>query len=313
MLFYLALFFLSFLLIGWAGASLVRSLTALSRLFGLSEYLVAFLLMSFITSIPDLFIGISAAIQNVPQISFGDAMGASIIKLTFIIGAVAAISGGISTESKISKKNFFLVSLFAFMPLLLVLDGVLSRGDGILLIMLFLIYIMRLFREKDYFNKQVWNNGKHHGALKHLGVFFAASSILIFGAYSLIWSAKFVAEILNMPNVLFGLLIVSLGTTLPEIIFGFRAVRLKHTNMMLGNALGSIAFNTTIVLGVVSLIHPIEITINGHIGTAAAFLLLALILFNIFAYTRSTLSRKEGIMLLCLYVAFLYIELMLFI
>lgn len=309
----LILFLGSFLLISWAGSALVRSLSSLSRLFGLSEYLISFLLMSFVTSLPELSIGISSALQNVPEISFGDTFGASIIKLTFIIGLVALFTGGISVESKISKKNFLLISLFAFMPFLLLFDGILSRGDGILLILLFVVYLMRLFREKDYFKKQVWEN--HHstrGVMKNLRTFFLGSAALILGAYLLILSAKSLAGLLGMTQVFFGLLIVAFGTTLPEIVFGFRAARLKHPSMMLGNALGSIAFNATIVIGIVSLIHPISITVNGHIGTAAIFLFMALLLFNIFAYTKESISRAEGGMLLCIYVAFLAAELFIF-
>ncbi|PIP73527.1 MAG: hypothetical protein COW88_01600 [Candidatus Lloydbacteria bacterium CG22_combo_CG10-13_8_21_14_all_47_15] len=310
--FFLTLFVISFVLISWAGSSLVRSLAALSRLFGLSEYLISFLFMSFVTSLPELFIGISSALQHVPQISFGDTFGASIIKLSFIIGIVALFTGKIAVESKISKKNFFLISLLAFMPFLLLSDGVLSRGDGILLILLFVIYLTRLFREKEYFTKQTWNHNNTPGILKHIRAFFVGSAALIVGAYALILSSKFLAEFLEMSAVFFGLLIVAVGTTLPEIMFGFRAARLKHTSMMLGNALGSIAFNATVVIGIVALIEPITISINGHLIVAALFLFIVLVLFNIFAYTRAAISRAEGLMLLCIYLAFILTELFIF-
>ncbi|MBU1159678.1 hypothetical protein KKD04_00660, partial [Patescibacteria group bacterium] len=105
--FYIAIFLLSFCFLVRAGSDLVRSLTRLARFLQISEYILAFVLMSFATTIPELFVGISSAIEEVPRLSLGNIIGANFINITLVIGIVAFLNKGIKIESKISQKNFW--------------------------------------------------------------------------------------------------------------------------------------------------------------------------------------------------------------
>lgn len=309
MLIYIIIFFCSFFLIARSGAILVGSLTYLSRLMGLSEYAIAFILMSFATSIPEFFIGLSSTIQGVPELSFGNIIGANIINVMVVIGAVAIFSKEIKIESKISRENFWLISLLAFLPILLVSDGIISRGDGLVLIFSFLIYIFRLLGEKEYFSKVLrgvkFNNENVLKTFKHFWKFALGVLLLMISSFLLVWSGKIIATDINLPLVFFGLVFISIGTALPELAFGIKASFMDHSSMTLGNALGSIAFTATFIIGTMALIRPIYFVPEFRFTIAVIFLFVGFVLFNFFAYSRSVISRREGFVLILAYVVFL--------
>jgi len=309
MLIYILIFIGSFFLIARSGAILVNSLTYLSRLLGLSEYTIAFILMSFATSIPEFFIGISSTIQGVPSLSFGNIIGANIINVLIVIGAVAIFSKEIKIENKISRENFWLISFLAFLPILLVSDGIISRGDGFVLVLAFLIYIWKLMGEKEYFSKILsgikFSNENVVKTFNHSWRFFLGVFLLMISSFLLVWSGKIIATDINLPLVLFGLIFISLGTALPELAFGIKASFMDHSSMTLGNALGSIAFTATFIVGVMSLIRPIYFVPEFRFTIAVVFLFIGFVLFNFFAYSRSIISRREGFVLILVYVAFL--------
>ncbi|MCR4284297.1 MAG: sodium:calcium antiporter [Parcubacteria group bacterium] len=309
MLIYIIIFLCSFFLIARSGSMLVSSLTYLSRLMGLSEYAIAFILMSFATSIPEFFIGISSTVQGAPELSFGNIIGANIINVMVVIGAVAIFSKEIKIESKISRENFWLISLLAFLPILLVSDGIISRGDGLVLIFSFLIYVFRLLGEKEYFSK-ILNGVKfnHENVLKtfkHFWKFALGILLLMISSFFLVWSGKIIATNINLPLVFFGLIFISAGTALPELAFGIKASFMDHSSMTLGNALGSIAFTATFIIGTMALIRPIYFVPEFRFTIAVIFLFIGFVLFNFFAYSRSIISRREGFVLILAYVVFL--------
>ena len=312
MIFYISIFILSFALLAKSGGMLVKSITHFARFFRLSEYVVAFIVMSFATSIPELFIGLSSVAGGVPGLSLGNIIGANFINITLIIGLVAIFSKGIKIESKIRQKNFWLIFFIAFMPIFLAMDGIISRWDGLVLILSFAIYLMRLIGEREYFTKalnEVEFNGEMFGKVfKTISRFFAGFLILLASSALLVWAGKEVSSGINMSVISFGIIFVALGTALPELAFGVRASILGHTKMSVGNSLGSIAFNSAFILGIISIIKPITLQDGYGFFIAAAFLFAAFLLFNFFVYTRSNISRREGIVLISLYIFFLIIQ-----
>lgn len=312
MILYIIIFIASFALMAKAGNILVRSITGMARFFRLSEFVIAFILMSFATSVPELFIGLSSALDGVPGMSFGNIIGANFINLTLVIGAAAFFSKGIRIESKISHNNFYLIFFIAFLPVFLAMDGVISRGDGIVLILSFVLYIVRLMGEREYFSK-IFNDIKiNFKALERLframSRFFIGALILLASSALLVWTGKELSSGINMGVLAFGAVFVALGTALPELVFGIRSAALKHSGMGVGNALGSIAFNSAFVIGLVSLISPIAVSAGQDFFITVSFLFTAFLLFNLFIYTRSAISRKESLILIFLYFAFLAVQ-----
>lgn len=309
MFLYISAFIFAFILMARAGTVLVKSLTRLARFFQISEYIVAFIIMSFATSIPELFVGLSSAFEGVSSLSLGNIIGANFINITLVIGLIAFFNKGIRIESKIRQQNFWLIFFIAFMPVFLAMDGVISRWDGLILIISFAIYIIRLAGEREYFTKIFkeieFNSETISQVFRMMTQFFFGVLILLASSALLVWAGKGLSLAMNMGVFSFGIIFVALGTALPELVFGARASMLKHTKMSIGNALGSIAFNSAFIIGLVSIISPIRLQNWQGFFIAAAFLFAALLLFNIFIYTRSNISRRESAILIFLYIFFL--------
>ncbi|HDO23786.1 MAG TPA: sodium:calcium antiporter [bacterium] len=311
MFLYVFAFIFAFILMARAGTSLVKSLTHLARFFRISEYIVAFIIMSFATSIPELFVGLSSAFEGVSGLSLGNIIGANFINITLVIGLVAFFSNGIRIESKIRHQNFWLIFFIAFMPVLLAMDGVISRWDGLVLVISFAVYIIRLAGEKEYFTKIFkeikFNSETISQVFRMIARFFSGVLILLASSALLVWAGKGLSSAMNMGIFSFGIIFVALGTALPELAFGVRASMLKHAKMSIGNSLGSIAFNSAFIIGIVSMISPIRLQNWQGFFVGSAFLFAALLLFNIFIYTRSGISRRESIILMFLYAFFLVV------
>src|SRR3989344_542431 len=304
-------FIVSFFILSWAGGSLVKSLTSLARLLKVSEYLMAFFLVSFATSIPELFVGISSAWKDIPAFSLGNVLGANIINATLILGLVAILANGISIERKFSRKTFLAAFGMGILPLFFAWDGVISRFDGFLSLAVFLLYLVYISREREYFS-EVFNNASRLPAVfikdffAGLGAFVLALAALLFSAFLLVNTGQKIIGMFSISAFVFGALLVALGTTLPELIFGLKAVNLKHGAMSVGNSLGSIVFNASFVVGVVSLIRPIEVVRDENFMLSAAFVFLALLFFSVFTSTKSRLEREEGVFLVLLYLVFFF-------
>ncbi len=143
---------------------------------------------------------------------------------------------------------------------------------------------------------------------ENLGIFIVAAVFLMLGAYVVIYCASNLVEALGVSSLFFGLVMISFGTTLPEVIFGIRSLSMKHEGMMLGNILGSIAFNSAFILGTTALIEPIAVTDLKPVLITFIYLISVLLFFILFVRTRSTLSRPEAFSLGLLYVLFVAIE-----
>jgi len=217
----------------------------------------------------------------------------------------------LQVESKISRRNFWLISAFSFLPLLMATDGLISRSDGLILLSVFFVYVWRLKREEDYFTKTIEKLPveKTSAIFKYFLNFFVALVLLILSSYIIVWSGKNLAAMTSLSKVSFGLIFIAIGTTLPEIAFSIRARALGHDSMSIGNALGSVAFNTTMIVGVVSLINPISVSFSVDLVVVAVALFLAFLFFNFFVFSKDKISRREGFILILVYLSFLSFEL----
>ena len=117
-------------------------------------FVVAFFAVAFGASLPDLFVGVSSALNGIPELSFGDVISGNVIDLTLAVALAVFISrSAIHSDSKLVKKSALFTSLIAVLPLFLVLDGILSKGDGLVLISAFLLYAIWVFLRGERFHK----------------------------------------------------------------------------------------------------------------------------------------------------------------
>jgi len=311
------LFGVSFIILIWSGKILLHSITGISKILGLSEFLTAFFLVAFATSIPELFVGLSSVVQGVPGLSLGNIMGANLVNLTLVVGISIVLAGTMRGDGKISSQNFWLIFLIAFLPIFLAVDGIISRGDGLLLLIAFGLYVAKIFRDRQYFHKEMDSTKTSDlrsipAALKHFSRFLGAIVLLLGSSFLLIGASRvIVGEYFDANIVFFGILFIALGTALPELVFGIRASLTGHSSAMLGNALGSVAFNSAAVVGIVALLHPITLNFTADFLLISVFLFAAFVFFHLFVYTRRRLTRTEGIVLLLVYITFVIISLFL--
>ncbi len=315
--FHIALFIVSSVMLAIAGNWLVDVLNRLARYLSLKEFVAAFFFMSFAVSIPELFIGVSAALQGIPELSFGNIVGANVVHFTLAIALGTLFLGGLEVESKMVQTSTMFAIIIAVLPALLILDGDLSRIDGMVLISFFIFYSIWLFSKKDRFSK-VYASDDSAGYmsrfrfLRDLAIFGAGALLILASAQGIILSSAFFANALGLPLVVVGILIVGLGTALPETYFSIISGRDGNAGMIVGNLLGATVFTTTMVLGLVALIHPITVTDFSPYAVSRFFLALSAVLFLLFIRSYHRISRREAVILLFLYIAFVFVETLLY-
>ena len=304
----LVLFLISCLVLVVSGGYLVKLLIRISSYLKLSEFVVAFIIMAFSTSIPELFVGINSAVSGNPALSLGNVIGSNIADLTLVIGIAALLGRGIKVKNPFIKKDSLFMFLIALAPIaLMIFDHTLSRIDGAILILIFIIYILYLVKERREFKKEFNENGKKHFVI-NIVLFVFCLSILFFSAHFVVRYATQLAIELTLPSILIGLFFVAIGTSLPELVFETRAVLAKKGDLAVGDAMGSVVCNSTLILGVTAIISPIT---NSFILflTSAIFMAIVIFLFMIFIRSKKGLSIIESVTLIILYILFILFEL----
>jgi len=296
-----------------SGELVVTSLVKLSHFLGLKEFVVAFFVMAFASSLPNFFVGITSAMEGIPQLSLGDVFGNNFTALTLAVAVAVLFSPKkeIQIESQTIKSSLIFTICVAILPIILLIDGVLSRADGFILLFLFIIYLGWLFSKKERFTKKYreeepknWRKILNE-SLKNIGKVSLGIILLFIAAQGVVGSASFFASSFKISISLVGLLIVGFGNALPEVYFSIASARNGETFMILGNLLGSIVIPATVVLGVVALIHPIVISNASFLLVSRLFMIAAALFFLIFVRTHSSISKKEAFMLLGLYFLFI--------
>jgi len=289
---------------------IIKTITYFAQYLHVPEFVVAFILAGLATSLPELFVGISAAINKTPILSLSNIFGSNIANVTLVLGLTVIFTRGLTPETKTVQRNIFYTSLLLMYPILLTLDGVLSRIDGLGLLVLFTLYILILFYQSQDFTKKL-ERALRRDLIKNIGVFIVSIALLLSSAHIIVIMSELLAFELNVSLFLIGLFLIAVGTSLPELVFGIQAAQEKHKEMIFGNILGSIAVNSTAVLGITAIISPITIDDLGLLATTAFFMLGAYLLFILFSYSKKRLSLQEGFILLFFYVAFIIIQFLL--
>ncbi len=292
----------------------------LSKHLRIKRLLLASILVGLTTSLPELFIGITAAMQGKSLIALGDIMGANLANLSLVVGGAALLGGSIAVVGEYLKKDLWITLCLALSPLFLMMDGRLSRTDGAVLIFGYLLYVNNMVKDGRMDIKQLRTEkrviAKHHlFAVKEkivlffklivtLGILAASSSMLI----------KLMSEMASgwgVSDFWIGLVIVSLGTTLPEMVLSLEATIRKETSLVLGNLLGGVVVNSTLILGIVGLVGPTTFPDTAQKGLAGLFLVAILGLFWLFTKTKRKLDRWEGTILIGVYMLFVGLQVIL--
>jgi len=283
--------------------------------FGITAFFLALA-----TSLPELFVAITAAMRGNPEIAIGNVLGSNIANLSLILGGAALISGSVKANDKFINGEVFHTFLAGSLPFLLLLDGDLTRFDGLMLLVVYMLYNMTVLHERRQeivkrekkeaiWWKRWWAQISDRDVERSMGKIVIGVALLILSADMLVRLAEQVAVRMNIPMVLVGLVLVALGTSLPELSFEIVALRKKEAEMALGNILGSVVANSTLILGVTVLIHPLVLHdgLKPYLLATLAFIFV-FVFFWLFVRTKQRLDRWEGLVLVIIYWVFVIFE-----
>lgn len=310
--------FFSIILIKSADMTVIslKKLVRRSGIVGLSAIIVAIG-----TSFPELFVGVTSAVEGKPGLSLGVVLGANIANIALVGAGVALIAGRVVISEAIINKIVWVSFSCGVLPYLLILDGNLNRIDGSIMILAYTAYILSFFKGfygsalKEHqegisvvkFFRRVINASD--GKWKSLASVLVGIALMLFSADTIVKFSGRLAQEINISTFIIGLFILAIGTTLPEFAFSLRSLRDKESEMFVGNLFGSIVANTTLVIGISVLINPVNsISLVSYLVPGGVFILVYL-LFYYFIRTKKRLDRWEAGILLAIYILFFLIEL----
>ena len=299
-------FILSFGALAISNYYLVVSLEKISWFLKVKKFVIGFLVMGLAVSLPNIFIAIYSAGLEVPKLSLGEIYGGNILLLSFALGAMALISkNGLALKCKLVKKTSIYIFAISLFLLLLTLDNMLCRIDGVILIITFFAYFSWIFAKKERFRATYTEKVKIAEFIKNLVVFLLSLFFLIVSTFFIVNTSIFFADEIGLDLWLIGLLVVSLFGALPELIFGIHAAKAEEDELVIGNIIGSVIGSFTLVLGILILIYPIKVSFL-FLLPIQIFMIISALSFFLFSQTKNVISAKEGYILLIVYFTFLF-------
>jgi cation:H+ antiporter len=284
----------------------VKSTAHIARFLRMTEFVTSFILVAFISSLPEGFISIISAIKGDPSIGMGTLLGGNIADLTLILGLVALAGHPIAIHSSIIKRDLYFAILM-LLPILLGLNGILSRLDGIILLSTGIIFMLVLLKERAYFHKPY--DGKDHW-LKYAAILGASIAVMLLSAHFIVQSSHSLALGLGIPSLLIGLVLVALGTTLPEFTFSLQSIRKGHGDLAIGDLLGTVIVDACIIMGITAIITPIAVNVPILL-VIGLFTLFAVVFSLLFMRTDGILTKNEAMTLIFFYLAFVVVQILL--
>src|SRR3989344_2046721 len=263
--FFVIIFIFSCIVLSWLSSRLVTSLILIAKYLRWKEFIIAFFVMAFAASLPNLFVDLSAVFEGIPELALGDIIGGNLIDLTLVLAIAVFFSRrGISAQSQMVQKSAVFTTIIAILPLALIFDSDLSRIDGAILIVSFLIYSFWLFSKKERFNKTYSASFETPASgfkifLIHILKIIILLLLLLAASQAVVSSAQFFSEKLGISVALVGILIVALGNCFPEAYFSIISARKEQNWLVLGDLMGSVIISSTLVLGIIALIAQFKV------------------------------------------------------
>ena len=296
-------------LLYFGGEALVKNAVVLARSWGISTLVVGLTVVAFGTSSPELAASLAAALTGSPAIAIGNVVGSNILNILLILG-ITALLAPIRAQAQFIKREVPIMIgaallLFAF----LYFDRQITRWEGLFSVVLLGLYIWFLYRSSagesadvlEEFNQEYGQPAKT-GWQTYAGLVFGLV-LLGVGARLLTIGAVELARAFGAPELIIGLTIVALGTSLPEVAASITAALRREPDIALGNIVGSNIFNILGILGITALVQPVGLPWE-NIQRDMWMMLLASLLLWPFLVTGARLGRREGGVFLGLYVAY---------
>jgi cation:H+ antiporter len=304
--------FAGLILLIWGADRFVHGAAATARNLGVAPLMIGLTIVAFATSAPEVLVSIDASIRGQPGLAYGNAIGSNIANIGLVLGAVAIIRP-IQLRSATLRREMPALLAVSLLTVSLFLDSYLSRIDGIVMLtglVIVMIWLSRLGLRtspsdpiKQDYEAEIPEDVSMRTAIMWLLV---GLGTLLVGAHLLVDGSISIAHTLGVSEVVIGILLVALGTSLPELAVSLVSAMKGEYGLAIGNIVGSNIFNLLAVIGVAATIAPSPMApsvLSLHIFVMVAFTLV------LFAMTydydgKSELSRIEGVALLTAFIAY---------
>ena len=305
----LLIYIVSFVLI-WFGAGLIISAASkFSRKLQLSPFIFSFAFLGILTSIPEFSVGMQAIADHDAEIFIGNLLGGIIVILLVVIPILAVFGNGISLKHEFDHKSLLLTVLLIALPSLFTLDRRVTNIEGLIMICAYigLSYFVQkkngilkdgndqLLEIKTYSYKDI---GK---LIFGLGIVFVSGSLIVD-------QTVYFADFFGISTFYIGLIIIALGTDLPELALAIRSVIAGKKELAMGDYIGAAAFST-FLFGLFTILHNGEVITIDNFFVTFIFIAFALFLFYFFTNTKQYISRRNGLFMLGVYLIFIIVEL----
>lgn len=279
----------------------------IAKSFNLSNYVVGFLIVAVISIIPESFVAINSAISGVPSMGLGTIFGSNIADLTLVFAIVVLVAGrSLKIESKILKSNL-IYPFFFLIPIALGIDGAYNRGEGLCLIIAGVIFYYLAFHQSQE-GEEKKSKIKFDKKIKKDILYFVLSLlVLLVGSHFIVESGVKIAEYLTISPAIIGLFFIGLGTVIPELLFSISAVKKDQDSLAIGDILGTVLADATILVGLIAFIKPFEFPIK-IIYIAGIFMFAAAFMLYYLMRSGKILSKREGYLLILFWLIFVLME-----
>lgn len=291
------------------GQFLVNGASALARAWGLGPMVIGLTVVAFGTSAPELAASLAATLDGAPEIAAGNVVGSNIANVGLILG-ITALVRPLRSEARFLRREMPIMVGAVLLLALLFADGRLGRLDGAVFLAALAVYLIVLFRGEEV-------PATHDAFARGLPVArqparvgrsgartLAGLALLVAGAQALVAGATSLARTAGVPELLIGLSVVAVGTSLPELAASVAAASKRAPEIALGNVVGSNVFNVLGILGVTALVRPIEVPFDVLALDMGVMTAVSVALW-VFLATGLRLGRREAGLLLAFYAAFI--------
>ncbi len=289
-------------LAGLGGDLFVRGLVGIARWVRIASGVVGLTLAAFATSAPELSVSVNAALEGRPQLGLGDAIGSNVVNIGLVF-AIALSLADVTAPRSTVRRNFPVILLIPVLTVLLLVDGVLSRRDGLFMLGLFLIWLaftlVEAWRQRSAVEEVLGERRRTlivFSTVAGLILLILAGRLIVFGGIA-------VGQALGLDLFLVGATIVAIGTSIPELATVLVARIRGHTEVGLGAVVGSNIFNGLFIVGLIPIIQPIPVRVQE---VAVGLVFGALVIAASFP-VQGVIRRRRSALLLALYVAYVVV------
>lgn len=282
---------------------LTEGASALARRMNVPEIIIGLTIVAAGTSAPELFVSMVSALKGTPDLAVGNVVGSNTMNAMLIVGCAAMVAPMTISRSTVKKDIPFSVGA-SILLILLALDSFLGRVDGVILLVGFAAFMAYTLSVAKHSNPVAAEAGSPQNPWLSVFYLVAGLAMLVVGSNLFVDSASSVAYSLGISEGVVGLTVVAGGTSLPELATSVVAARKGQSAIAIGNVIGSNVFNILLILGLTATISPLAIV--GITTLDMVVMLVSVALVWLFSFTRYTVERWEGAVLVGGYMVYLW-------